>query len=50
MKMEQNELKRKHQIEAKRRETDQKVQNTFEEKRKSQFLKKTMDDTIREDR
>ena len=48
--MQQNELSRKNQIEQKRRETDYKVAMTFEEKRKSQMLKKGMEDTIREDR
>lgn len=50
MKMQHNELSRKKQIEAKRREVDYKVQVTFEEKHKSLLLKKGMDDTIREDR
>ena len=38
------------QIEQKRKQTDMKVAMTFEEKRKSQMIKKGMEDTIREDR
>lgn len=48
--MQHNELSRKHQIEAKRRQLDQKVAQTFEERRKSLMFKKGMEDTIREDR
>lgn len=48
--MKKNEQSRKNQIETKRRQTDLKVEQTFEEKHRSQLLKKGMEDTIREDR